>query len=266
LRRPQPPPCFCCAFLTLLKRSFEREHVLSAAGPPAGQLHRVMRAPLGLLAGCYALAQFCFTPLIGALSDRSAVNRDHRCRDRLGAGPGACSPSPCRSTWPAGASGRCRCCSPPACRWGERAAPPPPPGPCWPRHQPAQPRAPALSGDRCGLRLRSSSPSGGWAGFGGSTSSLPLLVAVERGRPQPGAGGEGCCRRPCPPAPAWLPRKREPSPPGAASSGCFGNPQGAALCAAFFLFFPGLRRLHRRAGALFQTGLAGPGLFGHRLL
>jgi len=29
-----------------------------------------LRATLGLLAGCYALAQFLFTPLIGALSDR----------------------------------------------------------------------------------------------------------------------------------------------------------------------------------------------------
>jgi len=86
-----------------------REHVFSAAALSWCQL-QVMRAPLACWRGCYALAQwFLFTPLIGALSDRFARNR---CITPAWTGSVLAWPfaSPCRSDWPAGSLGRCRCC------------------------------------------------------------------------------------------------------------------------------------------------------------
>jgi len=68
LRRPQPSTLFC-AFLTLLNDRLSESIVFPLLPFLLASFTGDART-LGLLAGCYALAQFLFTPLIGALSDR----------------------------------------------------------------------------------------------------------------------------------------------------------------------------------------------------
>jgi MFS transporter, DHA1 family, tetracycline resistance protein len=68
LRRPHPSTLFC-AFLTLLNDRLGESIVLPLLPFLLASFTSDGRT-LGLLAGSYALAQFLFTPLIGALSDR----------------------------------------------------------------------------------------------------------------------------------------------------------------------------------------------------
>ncbi len=67
--RPSRPATYICAFLTLLNDRLGESIVFPLLPFLLAGISRDART-LGLLTGSYAIAQFAFTPLIGALSDR----------------------------------------------------------------------------------------------------------------------------------------------------------------------------------------------------
>ena len=67
--RPSRPSTYLCAFLTLLNDRLGESIVFPLLPFLLAGISRDART-LGLLTGTYAIAQFAFTPLIGALSDR----------------------------------------------------------------------------------------------------------------------------------------------------------------------------------------------------